>query len=204
VVDGVVAAPIDEQGRVRLGLDEADGGQVGGKATVPCPWRLLEAVQGLVQPADQIWTVSVDEASGLAAVDSLRQSAMEEGILDIELMDRPVVGEGEGEDRANSGELDDGAEGLVVVHSGALGEAPKDPTGLVVVEGAVRGQLVVKKPLAGDHVGAWWTRHQVPGVVGHEGRVLLLHSTTLMWVGEGSANGGGHRASVGWSAGRIS
>jgi hypothetical protein len=43
-VDGVVAAPVDEQGRVRLGLDEADGGQVGGKATVPCSWRLLEAV----------------------------------------------------------------------------------------------------------------------------------------------------------------
>jgi hypothetical protein len=41
-------------------------------------------------------------------------------------------------------------------------------------------------------------------VVSQEGRVLLLHSTTPMWVGEGSANGGGHRGSVGWSAGRIS
>jgi hypothetical protein len=41
-------------------------------------------------------------------------------------------------------------------------------------------------------------------VVGQEGRVLLLHSTTPMWVGEGSANGGGHRGSVGCSAGRIS
>jgi hypothetical protein len=30
----------------------------------------------------------VDETGGLAAVDSLRQSAMEEGILDVELMDR--------------------------------------------------------------------------------------------------------------------
>jgi hypothetical protein len=69
---------------------------------------------------------------------------MEEGILDVELVDRPVAGEDEGEDGANSGELDDGAEGLVVVHSVALGEAPKDPTGLVAVEGAVRGQLVVK------------------------------------------------------------
>jgi hypothetical protein len=88
--------------------------------------------------------VSVNEAGGLAAVDSLRQSAMEEGILDIELMDRLVAGEGEGEDAANSGELDDGAEGLVVVHSEALCEAPKDPTGLVPVEGAIRGQLVTK------------------------------------------------------------
>jgi hypothetical protein len=86
----------------------------------------------------------VDKAGGLAAVDSLCQSAMEEGILDVKLMDRPVPGEGEGEDGANSGELDDGAEGLIIVHSGALGEAPKDPTGLVAVEGAVRGMLVAK------------------------------------------------------------
>jgi hypothetical protein len=64
---------------------------------------------------------------------------VEEGILDVELMDRPVPGEGEGEDDANGGELDDGAEGLVVVHSGALGEALKDPTGLIAVEGAVQG-----------------------------------------------------------------
>jgi hypothetical protein len=40
-------------------------------------------------------------------------------------------------------------------------------------------------------------------VVGQEGCVLILHSTTPMWVSEGSANGGGHRGSVGWSAGHI-
>jgi hypothetical protein len=33
-------------------------------------------------------------------------------------------------------------------------------------EVAIRSQLVVKQPLAGDHIGAGWTRHQVPGVVG--------------------------------------
>jgi hypothetical protein len=37
---------------------------------------------------------------------------------------------------------------------------------------------VAKKPLAGDHIGAWWTRHQVPSVVGQQGRVLFLHNTT--------------------------
>jgi hypothetical protein len=125
----------------------------------------------------------------MTAVDSIRQSAMEEGILDVELMDRPIPGEGEGEDGVNSGELDDGAKGLVVVDSGALGEAPKDPTSLVAVEGAVRGQLVAKESLAGDHVGVWSTRHQVPGVVDQQGHVLLLHSTTPVWVSEGGANG---------------
>jgi hypothetical protein len=68
----------------------------------------------------------------LAAVDSLRQSAVEEDILDIELMDRPVSGEGK--DSSNGDELDGWHEGLVVIHSEALGEAPKDSTGLVAVD----------------------------------------------------------------------
>jgi hypothetical protein len=36
-VDGVVAALVDEQRRVRLDFDKAEGGQVGGEATVPGP-----------------------------------------------------------------------------------------------------------------------------------------------------------------------
>jgi hypothetical protein len=94
---------------------------------------------------------------------------MEESVLDVELMDHPIPGEGEGEDGVNGGELDDGAEGLVIVHSRALGEAPKDPAGLVVVEGAVRGQLVAKEPLVSDHIGARRMWHQVLGVVGQQG-----------------------------------
>jgi hypothetical protein len=55
---------------------------------------------------------------------------VEEGILDIELMDRPTLGEGKGEDCPNSGELDYGPEGLVIVHSRALGEAVMDQQAL--------------------------------------------------------------------------
>jgi hypothetical protein len=71
-VDDVIATTVDEEGRIRLGLDEADGGQVGGEAAIPGPRRLLEAVEGTVQPTDQIRVSDVDEADGLAAVDSLR------------------------------------------------------------------------------------------------------------------------------------
>jgi hypothetical protein len=62
---------------------------------------------------------------------------MNEGVLDVELMDHPVPVEDEGEDGADGGELDDGAKGLIIVHSGALGEALKDPAGLVAVERAI-------------------------------------------------------------------
>jgi hypothetical protein len=73
---------------------------------------------------------------------------------------------GEGKDDTNGGELDNRTEGLVVVHYGAMGEAVKEPTGLLAVEGVVQGRLVAKEPLDGDHAGAWWTRHQGLGVVG--------------------------------------
>jgi hypothetical protein len=88
---------------------------------------------------DLVQTSGVNETGGLAVVDGLRQSAMEEDILDIELMYCPIPREGEGEDSSNDGELDDGVEGLIIVHSGALGKAPNDLTGLVAIEGPVRG-----------------------------------------------------------------
>jgi hypothetical protein len=53
-VDGVVAMPVDEHGHVRLGLDEAEGHQVGGETIVLGPRHLLEAIHGAVQPVDQI------------------------------------------------------------------------------------------------------------------------------------------------------
>jgi hypothetical protein len=59
---------MDEQGRVRLGLDEAERGQVGDEATIPGPRRLLEAVQGAVQPTNQIRASRV-EAGKLAEID---------------------------------------------------------------------------------------------------------------------------------------
>jgi hypothetical protein len=41
-------------------------------------------------------------------------------------------------------------------------------------------------------------------VIGHQDRVLLLHSTTPMWVSEGGSDGGGDQGGVRRSGGRIS
>lgn len=80
---------------------------------------------------------------------------MEEDILDIDLMDYLVSREGEGEDDPNGGELEDRVEGLVVVHSWALGETSKNSTGLVAVEQAIRSQLVPEDPLVVNRIGVW-------------------------------------------------
>lgn len=45
------------------------------------------------------------------------------GILDVDMVDCPVLREGEGEDCPNGGKLDHRAKRLVIAHSRVLGEA---------------------------------------------------------------------------------
>jgi hypothetical protein len=60
----------------------------------------------------------VGEAYGLAAEDFLEESAMEEGIFLIELLNGPVTGDSSGEHHANNGRFYNRAESPVVVDSG--------------------------------------------------------------------------------------
>jgi hypothetical protein len=63
-----------------------------------------------------------------------------------------------------------------------LSEASKDTIGPVLIQSTICLELVTKDPLAGDHVGVRRTLHQVPGVVGQQGRILL-HSMVLVGIG---------------------
>lgn len=65
----------------------------------------------------------VDEVDGLTAVHRLGQSAVKEDILDVQLVDRLVPGEGEGKNSSKCGGLHDEAEVLVVIYFGTLSEA---------------------------------------------------------------------------------
>jgi hypothetical protein len=73
----------------------------------------------------------VNEASRLRAIYSLRECAVEEGVLDVELVHGPTLGDSQSQHNPDGGRLDDGAEGLIVVHPEALSEPPEDPTSLV-------------------------------------------------------------------------
>jgi hypothetical protein len=53
---------------------------------VPRSWRLLQAIEGLIESAHQLRVRKVNEAGGLRAVDRLRESVVEEGVLDVELV----------------------------------------------------------------------------------------------------------------------
>jgi hypothetical protein len=57
---------------------------------VPCSQRLLQAVEGLVEPTHQLRVCGVNEANWLRVVDGPRECAVEEDVLDIELVHVPT------------------------------------------------------------------------------------------------------------------
>jgi hypothetical protein len=190
-VSSVGATTVDKQRGVRFGLHEAQGDQVGGEAVVPRSRRLLQAVEGLVEPTHQLRVRRINEANGLRAVGCLKECAVEEGVLDVEQVHGPVPGDSQSQHSPNGGRLDDGAEGLIVVHPGALSESPADPRSLVPVQRAIRLDCGIEDLLAGDDVDPRRSRNQVPHLVRQQGLVVL--STTPVGVHERATDRGQDR-----------
>jgi hypothetical protein len=90
----------------------------------------------------------INKVRGLLTVDLLVKIAIEKGVLDIELVDRPRPRDGDAEDDADRGRLGDGTKRLVKVDARLLREAPDNPPRLVPSKTAIRVKLVFKNPLS--------------------------------------------------------
>jgi hypothetical protein len=118
---------------------------------------------------------------------------MEEGVLDVKLVHWSTPRESQSQHSPDDGRLDDGAEGLVVVHPRALSEPPEGPTSLVPVKRVIRLELMLEDPLTNDNIGPRRPKNQVPRVVRQQALVLLLHSVTPVGVRERATDRGGDR-----------
>ena len=58
---------------------------------------------------------------------------MEERVLDIQLMDRPRMGQCQSQNCTNSRGLHHWAEGLIIVNSRPLSETPENPPGIMLL-----------------------------------------------------------------------
>jgi hypothetical protein len=192
-IDCVGVATKDKKRSVRLRLNEPQGRQVCGELVVPGTGRLLQSIQGLVQAAHQLWLGKIREAGGLTSEDNLTERVVEEDILHIELLKRPVAGGSNGEHCADGGRFDNRAESLVVVNTRALCKPPEDSASLVTVESPIRERLVGKKPFAGDDVGATRPGNKIPSPIAQKGPVPFLHCRTPIRIGKRGANGGQDR-----------
>lgn len=105
-----------------------------------------------MEVADVVGVDGVDEARRLLTVDRLLQIAMEEGILHIELVNGPPVGDGEAEDDSDCSRLDDRTKSLIIVDAGLLRVPANHPTRLVPSEGAICMKFVFQDPFTGDDI----------------------------------------------------
>ena len=97
--------------------------------------------------ADVITTIRINKPCWLLCVDRLVDEAMEEGVIDIELVHRPSPICCEREDSADGGEFDDGALGFSIVDTGVLCDALDDPARLVPIQCAIVLVFVAEDPL---------------------------------------------------------
>jgi hypothetical protein len=67
---------------------KAQKDQVGSEAVVPSPRHLLQAEEGLVEPAHQLWVSGVNEVGGLALGDFVGEGVVDEDVLNIQLVNR--------------------------------------------------------------------------------------------------------------------
>ena len=87
---------------------------------------------------------------------------MEEGILDIELVDRPGAGGSNAEYSTDGGWFNHRIERLIIINALALSEAANHPTGLITRQGTVGVELVAEYPLASYHIDTCRLRNQRP------------------------------------------
>ena len=141
------AVPEHEQRHVALRSHKAQSMSVMSEPLVPRAGRLLKSIEGLVEQADMLRPRGVEEAGRLLTVNHLVEIAMEKGVLDVELVYRPCTRDGDAEDDADGGGLDDRTERLVEVNARLLSEGTNNPARLVASESTIRTKLVLEDPL---------------------------------------------------------
>ena len=73
---------------------------------------------------------------------------VEEGVLDIELVNWPSMGDGKAEDDVDRGGLDDGDECLIKINARLLREPTNNPSCLVASKSTIGGEFVLEDPLS--------------------------------------------------------
>jgi hypothetical protein len=154
----------------------------------PGTWR-SGCTKRLVQATNKVRVSRILESGGLSSEHRLCQGAMEEGILNVELVSWPLAGESQREHRADCGRLDDETGGFGKVNARTLGETTKDPTSLVAFQRTIDVKLVLEDPLARDSVGMSGARNQVPSLVLEKRCMLFLHSSPPIGIDKGTMEG---------------
>lgn len=112
-------------------------------------------------------------------------------MVDIELSDWPVVGDGDAENKSDSGWFHHGTNGFMVVNSRALVESFRYKPGLEPIYRAISMSFDRKDPLAAENICMMKRRDYIPCVIAKLSIKLLIHCFTPPRILESLSNCGG-------------
>jgi hypothetical protein len=127
------------------------------------------------------------------AVDGLTECPMQKSILHVKLLNRPITICSQGKHHVSDGRFYNRAKSFAIVDLRAFSEAPEKPTGLVIIEGLIREELMCEDPFLGDYVGAIRPRIEFPSIVSHKGCIFFLHGRAPMWISKRGPDRGWNR-----------
>src|SRR5579859_1880698 len=156
---------VNENAGIRFALLEVEVDQDCCDQLNPCSWRLLQSVQCSSEETNIVLFTRCDESFWLFDIYSFIKIAIEEGCVDVHLVDFVVLATGEEcEESANGGVLGDGCESFVVVFSPSLSEPFGAETSFVEVVGV----LNLENPVRFDDFCRLRMRDEGPGVILHD------------------------------------
>ena len=111
----------------------------------------------------------------LSDVDLLLEVAIEEGGLDIHVMDMPAITSRKCKQDSSKLHPSNGRKGVIEVDSLLLEESACDQSSLLLDNGSNLVPLQLEHPFQGDHMTTDWKVSQLPSLVLFDGVHLLLH-----------------------------
>lgn len=149
---------------------------------VPCARSLLEAIEGFIQKTNVIQLGRVNEADRLLAINCLVDNVMKEDILNIQLMNMPLMRSGKANNSTNCGKFYHRTESLIKVHPELLRKAMNNLAGLVAIKCAIEAKFMAEDLLARDNVDTTIMGNKNPSFIADQGTIFSMHGGTPMWI----------------------
>jgi len=139
---------VNKKSRIMVARLEASIDDNRGKTLEPSTRSLLKTIEGTTQPTNH--PIQNEVPWRWLHIDFLTELTIEEGVLDIQLRNRPLTNRSNCKKSLNSSHVSDRSEGLLIVMTLLLLEAARHKTSLVALKRVIRVGLDLVHPLASD------------------------------------------------------
>jgi hypothetical protein len=145
---------VNKKSRIMIARLKASINENRGEALEPSARSLLKTIEGTTQPTNRPIRNGVPRR--WLHIDFLTKLTIEEGVLDIQLRNRPLTNRGNSEKGPNSGHVSNRSKSLLVVNTILLLETTRHKASLIALKRAIRAGLDLVDPLASDRSDMKW------------------------------------------------